>query len=600
MEQPFEATTIPMEDLILKKPDSGPLESEFDLFFRNISYCVKQKHDRTHSAILKNLSGSFRSGRLVGIMGPSGAGKSTLLNVLSGFKKANVTGELMVDGQLLSERRSRKLVSYTQQEVNLWRSLTVEESLKYAAEFKLGKSSTAQKQTKVRELLEVLGLESCATTLTDVISGGQAKRLAIGLELLSDPKVMLLDEPTTGLDSVSAYQVLAHVRELAARGRIIACVIHQPNSQQLQLIDDLFVLARGRRIYSGPTNEMVPRFASFGLHCPVSYNPADYALDIASLDQEDDRLKRLMMDEEKDIFDYKFSILNRVKSVDETYQRYGLTTFQQLGVLLRRTALCVAKDSFQLKARFAINVVVALLISIAFYNTGNNADRLLSNTAVLIISLYAIFFSSIVSAVLVYPRESACFVQESKNNWYSLKAYYWAKIIIEIPTLFISSLVYIILVYYFTSQPLEVFRFVLFAGMCLLFGWISQMLGLLLGSLMSVQTSVFCSIMVVVPASLFSGFFIPLRDANFLLRPLMYVSFVRYAFEGSLSAIYSYDRPDPECPEVFCYFGKLKKFLGFISLPELAYEYDLLALFIWIVCLMLAVYLSLRRRIKSD
>ncbi|XP_058119693.1 ATP-binding cassette sub-family G member 1-like [Anopheles ziemanni] len=590
--------TIPMEELDEMKLDGS--SRGFDLSFRNISYSVKQKHHRTNYTILQNLSGSFRSGRLVGIMGPSGAGKSTLLNVLSGFKKANVTGELTVDGQLLSERRSRKLVSYTQQEVNLWRSLTVEQSLKYAAEFKLGKSSTAQKRTKVHELLEVLGLESCADTLTGDISGGEAKRLSIGLELLSDPKVMLLDEPTTGLDSVSAYQVLAHVRELAARGRVIACVIHQPNSQQLQLIDDLFVLARGRRVYSGPTNEMVSRFASFGLHCPVSYNPADYALDIASLDQEDDRLKRLMMDEEEDILDYQSSIVDHTKSVDESHERYSLTTFQQLGVLLRRTALCVAKDSFQLKARVLINIVNAFVISIAYYNIGNNADRLISNTAFIILSQYVIFFSSVASAVLVYPRESACLVQESKNNWYSLKAYYWAKIIIEIPTLFISSLVYIVIVYYFTSQPLEVFRFVLFTGMCLLFGWISQMLGLLFGSLMSVQTSAFWTIMVLIPSYLCSGFYVPLRDASVLLRPVMYVSFVRYAFEGSLSAIYGYDRPDLECPEMFCYFGKLKKYLGFISLPELAYEYDLLALFIWIVCLMLAVYLSLRRRIKAD
>uniref|UniRef100_A0A182IJD2 Uncharacterized protein n=1 Tax=Anopheles atroparvus TaxID=41427 RepID=A0A182IJD2_ANOAO len=477
----------------------------------------------------------------------------------------------MVDGQLLSERRSRKLVSYTRQEVTLWQCLTVEESLRYAAEFKLGHCTHEQKQTKVLELLDILGLQRCADTLTADISGGQAKRLSIGLELVSDPKVMLLDEPTSGLDSVAAYQVLAYVRELAARGRVIACVIHQPNSQQMQLIDDLFVLAKGRRIYNGPTSVMVTRFASFELFCPVSYNPADYALEVASLEQEDERLKRLMMEEEKDIFDYKPTRLATEKSVDESYQRYSLTTFQQLQLLLHRTAMCVVKDSYQFKARIGINIAIASLLSLAFYSTGNNADRIWANTAVLIISLYAIFFTSLFSAVLVYPRESACLVQESKNNWYSLKAYYWAKIIVELPTLFCSSLVFVVIVYFFTSQPLEWFRFGMFTLVCLLFGWISQMLGLLLGSLMPIQNSVFIGILVLVPASLFSGFFVLLRDAGPFLRPLMYVSFVRYAFEGALHAIYGYDRPNLECPEVFCYFGKLKHFLSFISMPELAY-----------------------------
>uniref|UniRef100_A0A182KB62 ABC transporter domain-containing protein n=1 Tax=Anopheles christyi TaxID=43041 RepID=A0A182KB62_9DIPT len=590
-------------------PDSIPMESlesvssprEFELSFQNVSYCVKHKQDRTHSVILKNLSGSFRSGRLVGIMGPSGAGKSTLLNVLSGFKKNNVTGQLMVDGQRLSERRSRKIISYTQQEVCLWPALTVEESLRYAAEFKLSHTiDQQQKMARVRELLHVLGLASCADTLTGSVSGGQAKRLSIGLELLSDPKVMLLDEPTSGLDTVAAYQVLAHVKQLADRGRVIACVIHQPNSQQLLLIDDLYLLAKGRRIYSGPTGEMVTQFARFGLDCPVFHNPADYALEVASLDQEDERLKRLMMEEEKDIFDYNPPRLMAEKSVDGSYQRYALSTLQQLCVLLRRTTSCTMRDTYQFKARIVINIAIALITSVAFYNTGNNADRILANTAVLIINLYAIFFTSIVSAVLVYPRESACFVLESKNNWYSLRAYYLAKIVVELPTLILSSSVFFLIVYYFTSQPFEWLRIGTFALVCLMFGWISQMLGLLLGSIMSVQNSVFVSILIMVPASLFSGFFVPLRDANVLLRPLLYVSFVRYAFEGAVHAIYGFDRPDLECPEVFCYFRQLKRFLEFVSLPDLAYGYDLLALAGWIVLLMGAVYLSLRRRIKQD
>uniref|UniRef100_A0A182F511 Uncharacterized protein n=1 Tax=Anopheles albimanus TaxID=7167 RepID=A0A182F511_ANOAL len=589
-----EILAIPLQTFV-----STPDIPEFELSFRNISYGVKHSHDRSHSTILKNLSGTFRSGRLVGIIGPSGAGKSTLLNVLSGFKRSNVTGQLMVDGQRVTEHRSRKLISYTQQDVCLWTSLTVEESLWFAAEFKLPVGGHEEKQARIQELLGILGLEGCAGTLVGDISGGQAKRLSIGVELLSDPRVMLLDEPTSGLDTVAAFQLMKHVKQLALRGRVIACVIHQPNSQQLPLIDDLYVLSNGRRIYNGPTTALVPRFAEFGLVCPVFYNPTDYALEVASLDQEDERLKRLMLAEEADSF-HGITRAAAEKSVDGSYQRYALSTRQQLMVLLRRTTTCTLRDSFQFKARIVINIAIGVLISAAFYDTGNNADRILNNTAVLICNLYAIFFTSIASAVVVYPRESASFVLESKNNWYSLRAYYLAKLIVELPTLILSSSIFFVIVYYFTSQPLEWLRIGTFALVCLLFGWISQMLGLLLGSLLPMQSSVFVSIIIMVPASLFSGFFVPLRDASMLVRPLMYVSFVRYAFEGAIHSIYGFDRPDLDCPQVFCYFRKLQRFRDFVSLPDLAYGYDLLALLAWNAILMLAVYMSLKRRIKQD
>ena len=140
--------------------------------------------------VLNKISGEFKACELTAVMGPSGSGKSSLLNILSGYVKSNTSG--MLDIKDNSKR------TYIMQEENLHKLLTVRESMMYSINFKTGFLAANEKKSKVLMILKNLGLQDRLETFVGSLSGGQQKRLSIALELVDDPSILLLDEPTTG------------------------------------------------------------------------------------------------------------------------------------------------------------------------------------------------------------------------------------------------------------------------------------------------------------------------------------------------------------------------------------------------------------------
>lgn len=126
------------------------------------------------------------------------------------------------------------------------------------------------------EILNVLQLEDKRRTLVKDLSGGERKRLSIGVELVTNPPIMFFDEPTSGLDSVTSLQIITYLKRLAQRGRIVACVIHQPSSKLMQLFDAVLVMAKGEVLYSGRQEQLLDHLARFNFICPQYYNPADF------------------------------------------------------------------------------------------------------------------------------------------------------------------------------------------------------------------------------------------------------------------------------------------------------------------------------------
>lgn len=238
--------------------------------------------------ILRGVSGTIRPG-LTAIMGPTGSGKTTLLNALLhhvsvGLEK--VSGEVRLNGKVFTPQQVH--FGYCLQTDDLNGHLTVYETLYYAAELLFAFRTSEERHARVMEVLRVVGLVHVRDVMVGSqthqgISGGQRKRVSIALALLSAPPLLILDEPTAGLDSVTAMNLMEELKELATNhGTTILCVIHQPQRKIFELLDRLILLRSGEIIFDDEASSCVAAFEALGLHYDGVSNPADHIMDVIS------------------------------------------------------------------------------------------------------------------------------------------------------------------------------------------------------------------------------------------------------------------------------------------------------------------------------
>ena len=199
--------------------------------------------------ILRDVNGEFKESQLIAVMGPSGSGKSTFLNTLCGRAYyGERSGSIYVNNIRDSVRTI--VVGFVPQEDIVFETLTVYENFLYAANLKLMKTSKEKRNLIVDDIIRLLELENVRDSIVGSverrgISGGQRKRVNIGIELCGDPTLLFLDEPTSGLDSASATVVITALKELAKLGMTVVAVIHQPRYSVFSLFDRLLLLGKG-------------------------------------------------------------------------------------------------------------------------------------------------------------------------------------------------------------------------------------------------------------------------------------------------------------------------------------------------------------------
>lgn len=262
-------------NITFKVPDSGNDRS------------VKDRNDKC-STILQDCYGQLTPGEVSAIVGPSGAGKSTLMNLLSGRVSwakngCALTGtvkygeKVIFDRRICSESKStansnskndsecqaelRRLVGYVMQDDALLPRQTLRETLEFHAWLRLHNPTKQFVKKRVDEVLKALGLWDrqhvfAGDATLKGASGGERKRLSVGIELLSRPQVIFLDEPTSGLDSFSAFQVGKLLKEIAkTENMIVCCSIHQPSSEIFELFDQVVCIQKGRVFLKGYINK---------------------------------------------------------------------------------------------------------------------------------------------------------------------------------------------------------------------------------------------------------------------------------------------------------------------------------------------------------
>ncbi|KAK2626243.1 hypothetical protein QTJ16_004505 [Diplocarpon rosae] len=247
--------------------------------------------------ILHSVSASMPAGTLTAILGGSGSGKTTMLNTMA---QRMASGRLSFGGNTLfngMEGVDSVRSAYVMQQDVLLPMLTVRETLRYSADLRLPRPTTREERRKVVEdvILE-LGLKECADTRIGNhqhkgCSGGEKRRTSIGVQLLSNPSVLFLDEPTTGLDATSAFQLVRTLKVLAKKGRTIVTTIHQPRSEIWSMFDGLVILTRGSPVFAGTVGDCVPWFQKLGMQLPPFVNPAEFLIDIAAIDNRSPELE---------------------------------------------------------------------------------------------------------------------------------------------------------------------------------------------------------------------------------------------------------------------------------------------------------------------
>ncbi|KAK4283386.1 hypothetical protein QN277_000339 [Acacia crassicarpa] len=265
----------------------------YGLEFNNLSYSVvkKVKKDgalvKKEAYLLHDISGQAMRGEVMAIMGPSGAGKSTFLDALAGrIAQGSLEGSVRIDGKPVTASYMKMVSSYVMQEDQLFPMLTVFETFMFAAEVRLPPSiSREEKKKRVYELLDQLGLQSATQTYIGNegkrgVSGGERRRVSIGVDIIHKPSLLFLDEPTSGLDSTSAYSVVEKVKDIARSGSIVLMTIHQPSYRIQMLLDRLTILARGRLIYLGTPSALSSHLSGFGSPVPEGENSLEYLLDV--------------------------------------------------------------------------------------------------------------------------------------------------------------------------------------------------------------------------------------------------------------------------------------------------------------------------------
>ncbi|KAJ8770934.1 hypothetical protein K2173_022106 [Erythroxylum novogranatense] len=459
---------------------SQPSQFCYKLLVRNLSYTICTTSTRSLCAsfkhfvrkpkpisILKSVSFEARSCEILAIVGPSGTGKSSLLRIISGrvkdkdFQSKSV---LINDRFVTAPAQLRRLCGFVAQEDNLLPLLTVKETLMFSALFRLKNMSLKEKEERVESLIQDLGLVHVADSFVGDeenrgISGGEKKRVSIGVDMIHDPPILLLDEPTSGLDSSSALQVIELLSSMAkTKERTVLLSIHQPSYRILKYIPNLLILSHGSVVHHGNLEQLEETINNMGFQIPMQLNPLEYAMEIMH-NLEDSKSKT-----NNSSLDINESESYLVWPLEETgygqadHQHGATAACKQRGIsyhldLFEIMFLCSRfwKVIYRTKQLFLARTMQALVGGLGLGSVyikvrkdeGGVAERL----GLFAFSL-SFLLSSTVEALPIYLQERRVLMKEASRGAYKISSYMIANTIIFLPFLFAVAVLFAIPVYW--------------------------------------------------------------------------------------------------------------------------------------------------------
>ena len=545
-------------------------------------YRIQERPEDEYRNILDDVVGEVHTGQLLAIMGPSGSGKTSLLNVIAGRVPVGgeIAGDVFVDGlkrkewRMKPSRSSEKVLSnqlqkfnfshvtaYVQQDDILFPTLTVEETFTFAAQMRLPRALPASMKENIKNvIINELGLRKTLHTLVggshagaDLkggrgISGGERKRVNIGVEMIRLPSVLFLDEPTSGLDSFQAQSIVETLITLARHGRIVISTIHQPRSSIYEMFDRLLLLNdSGRNAYFGPAYSATDWFREIGSEfvCPIHFNPADFFLDMIATDyrtvesekhskkriekivqhfretnelySESER-RNLQIDSSSDnetlnSFPLKYAseanCVGSEKNVElaDTNDRdirddkamnfsidtsgivfrkhvYGANWPTQLWYLYLRQLKVVMRSKGPLIINGIQSVFFAVLLGLLYMDMGRSYQSVTDRTGLLFFSLINVSLGGIFMVLSVFPKEKQIVMRERDGKTYNISSYYLAKYFSDLPMRLGIGLIYGSIVYWIAGLNSGFSNFVVFLVVLVLTRLTGEAIGIFVSAAM--------------------------------------------------------------------------------------------------------------------
>ncbi|CBI21966.3 unnamed protein product, partial [Vitis vinifera] len=446
--------------------------------------------------ILKNVNCEARPGEITAIAGPSGAGKTTLLEILAGVvRPSRVSGQILVNDQPMDATCFRRVSGYVTQEDALFPLLTIEETLMYSARLRL-RGGRDRAAARVKELLKELELEHVAgARIGDEssrgISGGEKRRLSIGVDLVHDPTVLLIDEPTSGLDSASAHHVVLLLKSMATnQGKTIVLTIHQPGFRILDLFDQVVLLSNGTVLHHGPLHLLEHRLKIAG-HCIPQH----------------------------------VNVLDRIC--------YPNSHFEEVLLLGQRFSRNIFRTKQLFTARTTQAVLAGFVLGTIFKNEANDPSKFKLHTQIGFFAFSLTFLlSSTTEGLPIFLQERRILMRETSRGAYRVSSYVVANTLIFLPFLLTVALLYTTPVYWLVGLRREIDGFLYFSLVVWIIVLMSNSFIACFSALVPnfiIGTSLIAGLMG--SFFLFSGYFISKEDIPRYWIFMHYLSLFKYPFE---------------------------------------------------------------------
>jgi ABC-type multidrug transport system ATPase subunit/ABC-type multidrug transport system permease subunit len=611
------------------------LEEEIPLVclkWTDVVYSVSIKaQDGTvaNKEVLHGVSGYANPGELLVIMGPSGAGKTTLMNLLANRVAigagATLTGTILANDDDIHSIAYENYVAYVMQEDILLATMTVRECLQFSCDLRT-RGEQHKKDRKVERLLDDLVLRKCkdsqiGSALKRGVSGGERKRVCIGVEIITNPSVIFLDEPTSGLDSYTALAIVRLLKRNSKRGRTVVTTLHQPSSDIYKLFDKLLIVADGNIVFHGPPYDSIGYFNQAGFPFPEYGNPADSIMKVVSLKRKDqksaeeqERYRSLMTLYSANKQEILAGVTpNYMMKLDKQSTDNKAPWGLQFSRLMRRSVQTIIRTPQLSWSKVFLSLFFSILTLSLYYDMGKNKKGQQNREGLLFFVCTTWFIQGLAGISLTckcqaVPSQRAVFLKEQGQKAYSVLPYFMTKIIPELVFEILGPLVYCMVIYWATNlndhdlQKPFIFSKPYTALAAILCHMAGASFGLLLGCLIgNVQLvlalgPVIHKQAIIFICTVFTGYLVNTDSLPVATRWLIYISPFKYAF--SAMALNEFHNETLHCGkdalgnEIDC------DPLGELNLTLSMWE-NMLLLFMIMCVARIAAFLSLKYKVQK-